>query len=139
MMQLERARRKANDAQEKFPLKDITKKIIGCGSEAHSALGPGLLESMYEEAFGVELKLRGIEFERQKKYPLSYKGTPVGRHRVDVLVEHAVIVELKAVDQMNKIHEAQLLVYLKALDKKVGLLINFNVPRLRDGIQRMVL
>ena len=86
-----------------------------------------------------EFELRGIQHERQKEMGLRYKGREIGRHRIDYLIEDQVIVELKAVEAMNKIYEAQLLTYLKAMNKKVGLLINFNVERLKDGIKRLIM
>lgn len=126
-------------SSKKFPLKNITEKIIGCAIEVHSALGPGLLESVYEEAFAHELRLRKIKHERQKEITLKYKNKIVGLHRIDFLIEDEIILELKASDGINKIFIAQLLTYLKAMDRKVGLLINFNVERLKDGIKRLVL
>ena len=98
-----------------------------------------MLESLYEEALEYEFELRGIHYERQKEIGLRYKGREIGRHRIDYLIEDQVIVELKAVEAMNKIYEAQLLTYLKAMNKKVGLLINFNVERLKDGIKRLIM
>ena len=86
-----------------------------------------------------EFELRGIQYERQKEMGLRYKGREIGSHRIDYLIEDQVIVELKAVEAMNKIYEAQLLTYLKAMNKKVGLLINFNVERLKDGIKRLIM
>jgi GxxExxY protein len=126
-------------AEKEFPSKAVTEKVIACCMEVHSALGPGLLESVYEEALGHEFKLRGIIYERQKEIGLKYKGISIGNHRLDYLVENEVILELKAVEAMNRIFEAQLLTYLKALNKKVGLLVNFNVEHLRSGIKRLVL
>ena len=126
-------------SQKEFPLKDITERIISCAIEVHSTLGPGLLESVYEEALGYEFQLRRIPYERQKEIGLKYKGRDIGKHRIDCLVEGQVIVELKAVEGMNKIYEAQLLTYLKAMDKRVGLLINFNVERLKEGIKRLII
>lgn len=125
-------------AQKDFPLRDVTERIISCAIEVHSALGPGLLESVYEEALAYEFELRYIPFERQKEISLKYKGRDIGRHRIDYLVEGRVIIELKAVEVMNRIYEAQLLTYLRATDTRVGLLINFNVERLRDGIKRLI-
>ena len=124
---------------EEFPLKDITKKIIACAIEVHSTLGPGLLESVYEEALMDEFELRGVNFERQKEIMLEYKGKSIGPHRIDFLIEDKVILEIKATEGMKKIFEAQILTYMKAMKKKVGLLINFNVERLKDGIKRLVL
>ena len=99
---------------KEFPLKDVTERIISCAIEVHSALGPGLLENLYEEALVEEFALRGIPFERQKEVSLKYKGKEIGKHRIDLLVEDKVIIDLKAVDTMNKIYEAQLLTYLKS-------------------------
>jgi len=122
-----------------YPLKDVTERIISCAIEVHSTLGPGLLESVYEEALAQELTIRGIAYEKQKEIALKYKGKEIGKHRIDFLIENEVIVELKAVETMVKIYEAQILTYLKAMDKRVGLLINFNVERLKDGIKRRIL
>ena len=124
---------------KEFPLKEITEKIISCAMAVHSALGPGLLEGLYEEALIHEFGLRGIKCDRQKRIILNYKGKEIGEHRIDVLVDDQIIVELKAVEAMHKIYEAQLLTYLRAMDKKIGLLINFNVVRLKDGIKRLIL
>jgi len=118
---------------------EVTEKVIGCGIEVHRALGPGLLESIYEECLAMELRLRGLSFERQICIPLTYKGQPVSIDlRIDLLVEQSVIVELKAIETVLPIHDAQLLTYLRLTGKAVGLLINFNVPLLRDGIRRLV-
>ena len=128
-----------NSEPKEFPLKDLTGKIISCAIEVHSTLGPGLLENVYEEALLHEFTLRGIEYVRQKEISLKYKGKDIGRHRIDFLVEDEVIVELKAVETMHRIYEAQLLTYLKAMDKRIGLLLNFNVERLKDGIKRLII
>jgi len=125
--------------QKEFPLKDITERIISCAIEVHSTPCPGLLENVYEEALECEFELRGIQYERQKEIGLRYKGKDIGRHRIDFLIENQVIVELKALEALNKIYEAQLLTYLKAMDKRVGLLINFNVERLKAGIKRLII
>jgi len=124
---------------KEFPLKEITKRIISSALEVHSTLGPGLLESVYEEALAQEFALRKISNIRQKEISLRYKGKDIGWHRIDYLVEDEVIVELKAVETLARIYEAQVLTYLRALDKRVGLLINFNVVRLKDGIKRLIL
>ena len=124
---------------KEFPLKEVTERIISCAMEVHSTLGPGLLESIYEEALAHEFTLRGITYEKQKEIALKYKGKEIGKHRIDYLIENEVIVELKAVETMVKIYEAQILTYLKATDKRVALLINFNVERLKDGIKRLIL
>jgi GxxExxY protein len=126
-------------SSKEFPLKQITGKIISCALEVHSMLGPGLLESVYEEALAHEFALRKIKYIRQKEINLKYKGKDIGNHRIDYLVEGEVIIELKAVEILHRIYEAQVLTYLRALDKRVGLLINFNVARLREGIKRLIL
>jgi GxxExxY protein len=138
-MKPQSAQRNALCSQKEFPLKDITEQIISCAIEVHKTLGPGLLESVYEEALECEFELRGIHYERQKEIGLKYKGREIGKHRIDYLIKNQVIVELKAVESINKIYEAQLLTYLKAMDKRVGLLINFNVERLKAGIKRLII
>ncbi len=120
--------------------KDLTGQIIGAAIEVHRALGPGLLESAYQTCLAHEFSLRGIAFEREKPLPVEYKGTRLDcGYRIDFLVDDRVVVELKSVDAIRKIHEAQLLTDLKLIECKVGLLINFNVPVLKDGIKRRVL
>jgi GxxExxY protein len=118
----------------------VTEAIIGAAIEVHRTLGPGLLESAYEECLCHELRLRGIPFERQRPLPVTYKGLDLEcGYRLDLLVHDAVVVEIKAVEALQPIHEAQLLTYLKLGGWKVGLLINFNVPILKNGIRRRVL
>jgi len=118
---------------------DVSGKIIGAAIEVHKHLGPGLLESAYEECLCCELDLRGIEFKRQVPLPLNYKGLNLDcGYRLDLLVEDKIIVELKTVETIAPIHEAQMLTYLKVRDKRVGLIINFNVRLLVDGIKRLV-
>lgn len=117
----------------------IAGKVIGAALEVHRSLGPGFLESVYEEALAVELELLGISCERQKPIPVTYKSHPIGEHRLDFLVDSRLIVELKAVEKFLPIHRAQLISYLKAADLPLGLLINFNERWLRDGIERIVL
>ena len=118
---------------------NLTEKIIGAAIEVHRALGPGLLESAYEECLAHELSLVNISFERQVPLPVSYKSIQLDcGYRLDLVVERAVVLELKAVDTLHPIHEAQLLTYLKLGGWPIGLLINFNVPVLRKGIKRMV-
>jgi len=120
--------------------KDLTEKIIGAAIEVHRALGPGLLESIYEECLAIELQLKGIGFERQKLLPIEYKGCPVAANlKIDLLVENHVVVELKAVENLLPVHAAQLLTYMKLSRLSLGLLINFHVPTLKDGLKRMVL
>lgn len=116
---------------------EITEAIIGSAIEVHRHLGPGLLESIYEAALAYELGQRGIAVERQKPLPVSYKGLVFEEgYRLDLLVAGEVVVELKCVDAVYPIHEAQLLSYLKLTGLKVGLLINFKVPVLKQGIKR---
>ena len=118
----------------------ITREIIGAAIEVHRALGPGLLESAYEECLCRELTLRPIPFERQVPLPLEYKGQRLDcGYRLDLLVGGAVVVEVKAVDEIAPVHEAQLLTYMRLTGCKVGLLINFHKPLLKSGIRRMVL
>jgi GxxExxY protein len=118
----------------------VTEKIIGAAMEVHRALGPGLLESAYEECLCYELDLHGIKYDRQKKLPVIYKTVVIDiAYRLDLVVENQVVVELKAIDEVLPIHEAQLITYLKLGHWQVGLLINFNVPVLRNGIRRKVL
>jgi GxxExxY protein len=121
-------------------MKEITEKIIGAAIEVHKTIGPGLLESAYEECLAHEMRIRGLHFERQVPLPVVYKGVTLDcGYRLDFLVERAVVVELKAVESLQPIHEAQVLTYLTLGGWTVGLLINFNVPVLRDGIKRVVL
>lgn len=120
--------------------KELTGQIIGAAIEVHRALGPGLLESAYHVCLAHELSLRGIPFERETPLPIQYKGVQLDcGYRLDFVVSGKVVVELKAVDALHPVHEAQLLTYLKLTNCKVGLLINFNVPVLKDGVKRMVL
>jgi GxxExxY protein len=120
-------------------INEITEKIIGAAIEVHRHLGPGLLESAYEECLCYELNQLGLRFQRQVHLPIRYKGILLeAAHRMDLVVEDAVVVEIKATEQMHSLHSAQLLTYLKSSQKSVGLLINFNVPALKDGIKRVV-
>lgn len=115
----------------------LTEKIIGCAIEVHRAFGPGLLESAYEHCLGYELSLNNIPFRLQVPVPIEYKGTNLDcGYRIDVLVDEQVILELKSVEKTLAIHEAQLLTYMKLANIGIGLLINFNVRRLVDGIRR---
>jgi GxxExxY protein len=117
----------------------LTEAIIGAAIAVHRELGPGLLESAYEACLEYELKDHGLLVERQKELPVCYRGVLVDcGYRLDLLVEGKVIVELKAVEKLQPIHEAQLLSYLKLSGCHVGLLLNFNVRMLRDGLKRMV-
>lgn len=107
--------------------------------EVHRTLGAGFLESVYEKALAIELNLRGIPFEQQAPVSLNYKGRPVGKAKLDLLVGNRLVVELKAVEDFHPVHQAQVINYLKASGLELGLLINFNVPLLKDGIKRIVL
>jgi GxxExxY protein len=125
--------------REEARLDQITGSIIGAAIEVHKALGPGLLESAYEAGLAYELAKRGIQVEQQKALPLIYKEVHLDcGYRLDLLVENAVIVEIKSVEQLAPIHTAQLLSYLRLSGHRVGLLINFNVKVLRDGIHRLM-
>lgn len=119
-------------------INEITGQIVDSAMKVHTALGPGLLESAYEACLTHELKKRGLHAVTQVGLPVEYGGVKleVG-YRIDILVENQVIVEVKAVSEIHPIHEAQLLSYLKLDDKRIGILINFNVLRLKDGIKRM--
>jgi GxxExxY protein len=118
--------------------REITHGVIGAAIEVHRVLGPGLLESVYEEALAIELELRGIPFQRQMAIELQYKGRPIGQARLDLLVAGSLVVELKAVEHLAAVHTAQVLSYLRATRHRRGLLITFNVPVLRLGIKRLV-
>jgi len=117
----------------------LTDRIIGSAIEVHKWLGPGLLESVYESALCIELEERGLRFERQIAFPLKYRDRLIGEFRLDLIVEHAVVLELKSVERMDPVFDAQLLTYLRISGMKTGLLINFNSRLLKDGIKRLVL
>ena len=121
-------------------INEITEAVIGAAIEVHRHVGPGLLESVYQICLAKELTLRNIPFEQEKSLKIEYKGIHLdGGYRLDFLVDQRVVIELKAVDSLLPIHDAQLLTYLKLTGCKTGLLINFNVPILKFGIKRMVL
>jgi len=121
------------------PINQLTHEVIGAAIEVHRKLGPGLLESAYKECLCRELVLRGVPFERERALPLEYKGIRLEcGYRVDILVGGIVVVEIKAVEVLAPIHDAQLLTYLRLGGWRVGLLINFNVALLKDGIKRIV-
>lgn len=119
--------------------KPISYKIIGAAIEVHRMLGAGLLESVYEDALCIELDLQSISYERQKTIDHEYKGKRIGNLVADLIVENSVVVELKSVQALERIHSAQVLTYLKLTNLRTGLLINFNVTVLKDGIRRVVL
>ncbi len=119
---------------------ELSNVVIGCALEVHRALGPGLLESTYEQCFAHELKLADIPFKIQYPLPVEYKGLKLDcGYRVDLLIDDSIIVELKSVEKILPIHQAQLLTYMKLSEKSIGLLIKFNVTYLKNGIKRMVL
>ena len=118
---------------------ELTEQIIGAAIEVHKRIGPGLLESAYQACLGRELELRNVPFEKERPLPVEYKGVQLDcGYRLDLLVAGRVVVEIKAVDELLPVHTAQLLTYLKLGGWQVGLLINFNVPLLKDGIRRIV-
>jgi len=118
----------------------LSGKVIGCALEVHRALGPGLLESAYQRCLAHELSLAGIPFVLEREIPVVYKGTRIEcGYRADMIVDGALLVELKSVDGIVPIHEAQILSYMKLAGIRTGLLLNFNVERLKDGIRRFVL
>lgn len=119
-------------------LNELSHAVIGAAIEAHKHLGPGLHESIYEQALVIELGLRNITFVQQHPIRLRYKGHDLGEGRLDLLVGNGLVVELKAVEALNDAHAGQMLGYLKAGGFQLGLLINFNVPRLRDGTRRYI-
>ncbi len=118
---------------------EISKIIFDCALKVHKSLGPGLLESSYEECLFYELKKSGVHVEKQKSLPLIYEEVKLDiGYRIDIIVENKVIIELKAVEMLNDVHFAQLLTYLKLSDCKLGMLINFNVALIKNGIKRIV-
>ncbi len=118
----------------------LTEKVIGLAIEVHRVLGPGLLESAYEKCLCFELKAHGIAFERQMALPVIYKSIRLDcGYRIDIVIEDALVVELKTVEKLMPVHAAQLLTYLKLSGMRTGLLLNFNTPVLKDGIKRLVL
>ena len=127
------------DQVRDMAINKLTERIIGCAIEVHRQLGPGLLECIYESAMAIELEFGGIGFQRQVAVPIRHRERLIGEHRLDLIVENIVIVELKSVERFDPIFEAQLLTYLKLTKIKVGLLINFNSRLLRDGIKRFIL
>ncbi len=120
-------------------INELSSRIIGAAIEVHKALGPGLLESAYEECLSHEFSFRNFSFERQKSLPLIYKGKKLDcGYRLDMVVENAIILELKSCEKIEPIHKAQLLTYLKLSGLHLGLILNFNTTVMRDGIVRIV-
>jgi len=127
-----------NNEAQRSKLNELSSKIIGFCIEIHRELGPGLLESAYQECLAYELSTAGIHFERERPLSVAYKEVQLNcGYRLDLIVESCLIVELKAVNEILPIHEAQLLTYLKLMRVPLGLLINFNVPALRQGVKRI--
>jgi GxxExxY protein len=121
-------------------LNELTQKIIGCAIEVHKVLGPGLFESAYEECLCFEFNKSKLFYERQKAVPVVYKEIKLEcGYKLDLLVENRVVIELKSIELIAPIHTAQILTYMRFAEKKIGLLINFNVTKLKDGIKRYVL
>ena len=138
-MSVDETQRRRDAEKTQMHINDITEAVIGAAIEVHKALGPGLLESAYVQCLCYELSLRKLPFRMELPLPVTYKGLKLDcGYRVDLVVADAVVVEVKAVERLASVHEAQLLTYLRLGGWKVGLLINFNVPVLRDGIVRRV-
>jgi len=117
----------------------LTQKIIGCAIEVHRVLGPGLLESLYESALCIEFDDGGLKCARQIRAPAYYKGRLLGEYRVDLIVEDLVVLEIKSVERLDPVFDAQMLTYLRLTGKKLGLVLNFNSRLLKDGIKRLIL
>jgi len=118
---------------------ELTDRIIGAAIEVHRHLGPGLLEAVYEECLCYELSQMGLRFNRQVHLPINYKGIKFeSAYKMDLVVEDAIVIEIKAIEELLPVHAAQLLTYLKSSNKRVGLLLNFNVPILKSGLKRIV-
>jgi len=120
-------------------INDVTRRIIRCAIEVHRNLGPCLLEPSYDKAMCIEFDDAKIEYQHQVRLPARYKGRPIGDYRLDFIVENAVVVELKSVDRLHPVMDAQMLTYLRVAEKRVGLLINFNSRLVTEGIKRFVL
>jgi GxxExxY protein len=135
-MRFDEFRAKKNEVDPE--LDQLTEKIIGACIEVHRELGPGLTENFYEAALCHELDMRGIPYERQFPISVNYKGMEIGKTRIDLVVDNRVIVELKSCEGLNAVHRAQLICYLQITGLKVGLLINFNVAILTNGVKRVI-
>lgn len=122
-----------------MPENAITERVIKCAIAVHRELGPGLLESVYEEALDIECEFDGLDVLRQFKVPVLYRGKMIGEYQPDMLINDLVIVEIKSVERFDPVFEAQVLTYLKITGKRVGLLINFNSRLVKDGIRRFIL
>ncbi len=129
--------RTTENTEDRYPNSKITDKIIKCAIEVHKTLGPGFMENIYESALIYEMKQQGLKVENQKVISILYKGTAIGEHRLDLVVEDEVVIENKTVKEFNDIHKAQILSYLKATGKRIGLLINFAKTKIE--IKRVIL
>ena len=120
-------------------LKRLRRRVIGCAIEVHRRLGPGLLESAYRDALAIELLFAGFELEKERRFAIQYRGEPIGNaFRLDIVVEGQLVIEVKSVERIHRVHAAQVLTYLKLADLPCGLLMNFNVAALRMGLKRLV-
>lgn len=117
----------------------LTERIIGCAISVHRTLSPGLMEATYEEALCIELRHDSLRFSRQLGVPITYRGQPIGEYRPDLVIEDAVVVEIKSVERLIGLHQAQLLAYMRVLNVPVGLLLNFNGETLTSGIKRLAI
>ena len=117
----------------------LTQRVIGSAIVVHRALGPGLLEATYEEALCLELKHEGLRFSRQVRVPITYRGSVIGEYRPDLVVEDSVVIEVKSVERLLGVHQAQLLAYMRILQLPVGLLLNFNGETLKSGVRRFAI
>lgn len=125
-------------SEKEYPLQELTNGIIAAAIDVHRQLGPGFLEKIYENAIALELEARGHKVERQLSYDVSFRGQVIGQHRLDLLIDDEVVIELKSVEALAKTHQAQLRSILKAANKRVGLLINFNQATLTSGVKRVI-
>jgi len=131
---------KGDDEMDELKFEELTSGVLGSAVEVHRHLGPGLLESVYEECLAYELRNSGISFERQKPIQISYKEIIIDKgYRIDLLVEGKLVIEIESVEALNTVHEAQVLTHMKLAEIPVGLLLNFNVTSLRKGIRRFVM
>ena len=117
----------------------LTERVIGCAIAVHRALGPGLVEATYEEALCIELTEERLRFNRQLRVPVTYRGRVIGEYRPDLLIEDAVVVEIKSVERLIGVHQAQLLAYMRVLGIRVGLPLNFNGETLKSGVRRLAI
>ena len=124
---------------ESAELRDLSYRVIGAAMEVHRVLGAGFLESVYGDALAIELKECGILFEKEVEVSVNYKGRKVGTGRMDFIIDRTIVVELKAVESLRPVHDAQVISYLKMTGYPLGLLINFNAPLLKEGIRRLIL